>query len=62
MFNASNWNALAEFDPLWTIVSEPDKKFGKWNREEFFSSGAREARCVLAVCKANFIGISFDRF
>src|ERR1700686_1702245 len=62
MLNASNWNALAEFDPLWTILSEPDKKFGKWNREEFFSSGAREARRVLAICKANFIDISFDRF
>jgi SAM-dependent methyltransferase len=62
MFSASNWNALAEFDPLWTILSEPDKKFGKWNREEFFSSGAREAQRVLAICKANSIDISFDRF
>ena len=62
MLNASNWNALAEFDPLWTILSEPDKKFGKWNREEFFSSGAREAQRVLAMCKANSIDISFDRF
>ena len=62
MFNVSNWNALAEFDPLWTILSEPDKKFGKWNREEFFSSGAREAQRVLAICEANSIGISFDRF
>jgi hypothetical protein len=62
MFNASHWNALAKFDPLWTILSKPDKKFEKSNCEEFFSNGAREARRVLAICKAKSIDISFGRF
>jgi SAM-dependent methyltransferase len=60
--NASNWNALAELDPLWTILSEPEKKFGKWDPVEFFSLGRREAERVLAMCKASSIDISFGRF
>jgi ubiquinone/menaquinone biosynthesis C-methylase UbiE len=57
----SNWNALAELDPLWTILSEPDKKFGKWDTAEFFSTGEREAERVLAMCKASNLQISYGR-
>lgn len=57
----SNWNALAELDPLWTILSEPEKKFGRWDPVEFFSTGEREARRVLDLCKSNAIDISFGR-
>jgi ubiquinone/menaquinone biosynthesis C-methylase UbiE len=58
----SNWNALAELDPLWTILSEPEKKFGKWDSTEFFASGEGEAKRVLAMCKAASLNITFDRF
>ena len=57
----SNWNALAELDPLWTILSDPAKKFGKWDPEEFFSTGDREAERVLGMCKANGVGVSYGR-
>jgi ubiquinone/menaquinone biosynthesis C-methylase UbiE len=57
----SNWNALAELDPLWTVLSEPEKKFGKWDRGEFFSTGEREADRVLAMCKSHKIDLSFGR-
>jgi SAM-dependent methyltransferase len=55
----SNWNALAELDPLWTILSDPEKKFGKWDSAEFFSTGEREAERVLAMCKSRGINISY---
>jgi SAM-dependent methyltransferase len=55
----SNWNALAQLDPLWTILSDPAKKFGKWDREEFFGTGDREAERVLAMCKANGVDLSY---
>ncbi len=58
----SNWNALAELDPLWTVLSDPEKKFGKWDPEEFFSTGAQEAERVLAMCKANAINVSYGKF
>src|SRR5216684_4860957 len=54
----SNWNALAELDPLWTILSDPEKKFGKWDSGEFFSTGEREAERVLAMCKSHALNIS----
>jgi SAM-dependent methyltransferase len=57
----SNWNALAELDPLWTILSDPKKKFGRWDPEEFFSTGAQEAERVLAMCKSNAINISYGK-
>jgi SAM-dependent methyltransferase len=57
----SNWNAMAKLDPLWTILSHPDKKFGKWDPEEFFSTGDREAERVLRMCEANGVGISYGR-
>jgi ubiquinone/menaquinone biosynthesis C-methylase UbiE len=57
----SNWNALAELDPLWTILSEPEKKFGKWDAAEFFNTGNPEAQRVLEMCKSNAVDVSFGR-
>src|ERR1700730_4271716 len=55
----SNWNVLAELDPLWTILSDPEKKFGKWDAKAFFGTGTREAERVLAMCRANSLSISY---
>ena len=57
----SNWNAMANLDPLWAILSHPEKKFGKWDPEEFFSTGDREAERVLCMCEANGVDISYGR-
>jgi SAM-dependent methyltransferase len=56
-----NWNSLAELDPLWTVLSEPDKKFGKWDPNEFFSTGEKEAGRVLKMCESNGLAVSFDK-
>lgn len=56
-----NWNSLAELDPLWTVLSEPDKKFGKWNPDEFFSTGDKEASRVLKMCESTGLPITFDK-
>jgi SAM-dependent methyltransferase len=36
------WDTLARTDPLWAILSRPDKRGGKWAPEEFFRSGQVE--------------------
>ncbi len=54
----SNWNVLAKLDPLWTILSDPQKKFGKWDPKEFFATGEQEAQRVLAMCDAGGLEIS----
>jgi SAM-dependent methyltransferase len=55
----SNWNVLAKLDPLWTILSDPQKKFRKWDADEFFATGKLEAERVLAMC--NSLGMNFSR-
>jgi ubiquinone/menaquinone biosynthesis C-methylase UbiE len=55
----SNWNVLAKLDPLWTILSDPKKKFGKWEPAEFFATGKLEAERVLAMCDSNNVKISY---
>jgi SAM-dependent methyltransferase len=57
----SNWNVLAELDPLWTILSDPEKKFGKWDSKEFFGTGTKEAERVLALCRSNSLNISYGK-
>jgi ubiquinone/menaquinone biosynthesis C-methylase UbiE len=54
----SNWNVLAKLDPLWTVLSEPAKKFGKWDPQEFFLTGDREAQRVMAMCQSNNIPVT----
>jgi SAM-dependent methyltransferase len=57
----SNWNALAELDPLWAVLSNPQKRFGKWDPVEFFGKGKREAERVLAMCKSNAVDVSYGK-
>jgi SAM-dependent methyltransferase len=35
----SHWNAWGERDPFWAILSDPAKKDGGWNVDEFFQTG-----------------------
>jgi SAM-dependent methyltransferase len=37
-----NWDELAKDDPLWAVLTYPDKKGGRWTVEEFLSEGRRE--------------------
>ena len=33
------WEELAHLDPLWSILSQPDRQHGAWEITEFFHSG-----------------------
>ncbi len=57
----SNWNVLAKLDPLWTILSDPGKKFGGWEPEEFFATGEHEAKRVLGMCDSHGVNISYGK-
>jgi 2-polyprenyl-3-methyl-5-hydroxy-6-metoxy-1,4-benzoquinol methylase len=43
----SDWDRLGEIDPMWAILSDPSKKFGKWDEETFFNTGENEIAEVL---------------
>lgn len=58
---SSNWDAMAELDPLWAILSDPQKKFGRWDLADFFADGEREARRVIDICEKNGIRVSYGK-
>jgi len=44
------WEDLAELDPLWAILTDGKKQFGRWDLDEFFASGRREIDDLMGVC------------
>ncbi len=42
-----NWDGLGKIDPLWAILTCPEKKGNKWQIEEFFEKGVREIQEVM---------------
>ena len=37
-----NWTLLGEEDPLWLVLTDPDKKGNRWTEAEFFATGRAE--------------------
>lgn len=37
-----DWDALGRTDPLWAILTDEQKRRGKWDLEEFFATGREE--------------------
>jgi SAM-dependent methyltransferase len=44
----AEWETLADVDPLWAILSDPERRGGKWTPEEFFAEGEEEVELMLA--------------
>jgi ubiquinone/menaquinone biosynthesis C-methylase UbiE len=42
-----DWNELAELDPYWAILTLPGTRFGGWDSDEFFATGATEIDGVM---------------
>jgi len=47
-----DWEELAEHDPLWAVLSDPARKGGRWDLQEFLDTGEREAETALASAAA----------
>ncbi|MEM1145863.1 MAG: class I SAM-dependent methyltransferase [Pseudomonadota bacterium] len=41
------WENLGASDPYWAVLSQPSKRHGRWEPDEFFEIGHREIRAVL---------------
>jgi len=46
-----DWDEIARLDPLWAILSDPAKRHGGWDMEEFLATGQREIGAVLESAK-----------
>jgi SAM-dependent methyltransferase len=52
---AHTWEALARNDPLWAVLSEPDKRGRKWDLQAFLATGEEFIDTVLG--RATSVGI-----
>jgi ubiquinone/menaquinone biosynthesis C-methylase UbiE len=43
------WDKLGEMDPLWAVITDPKRRFGKWKVDEFFAHGDREIARVMDI-------------
>lgn len=43
-----DWEELARLDPMWAVVSSPERRFSRWDTDEFFATGEREVAALLA--------------
>jgi SAM-dependent methyltransferase len=50
-----DWEELARLDPLWAILSDSDKRFGRWNLDDFLRTGDEEISTLMA--SASQIGV-----
>jgi SAM-dependent methyltransferase len=44
-----DWEQLAAVDPLWAVLTQADKRGGRWGREEFLATGEAEVAEVMAA-------------
>jgi SAM-dependent methyltransferase len=47
-----NWDEFGKTDPLWAILTNPGRKGGKWDPEEFFASGRQDIAGVMRRAQA----------
>lgn len=54
-----HWHAFGKMDPMWAILTWPDRKDNKWQRDEFFQTGVIEIDLVIQYIKS--FGITIPR-
>jgi SAM-dependent methyltransferase len=47
----SAWDGFGRDDPLWAILTHPDKKGRKWDEDEFFQTGEEQIESILQRAK-----------
>jgi SAM-dependent methyltransferase len=56
-----HWDAFARRDPLWAVLTAPDKQGGRWTPEEFFRWGALEIEALAELLRARGIELRGGR-
>jgi SAM-dependent methyltransferase len=46
-----DWDDLAALDPYWSVLTEPGKRFGGWDRQEFLRSGEIEIERLMVAAQ-----------
>lgn len=54
-----NWEGLGRRDPLWAVLTDPDKQCGGWDVHQFFQTGVDEIVAVMR--RADVLGLEVRR-
>jgi ubiquinone/menaquinone biosynthesis C-methylase UbiE len=54
-----HWDRLARQDPLWAVLTDPGKRDGGWDVDQFFQAGTEELSAVLQ--RAERLGVVVSR-
>jgi hypothetical protein len=41
-----HWDAFGRSDPLWAILTDPDRRGNRWDPVEFFETGRQEVAAI----------------
>jgi ubiquinone/menaquinone biosynthesis C-methylase UbiE len=52
-----NWTSLGEQDPMWAILTDPEKVGNRWQEDEFFETGRQQIKQILSELEAAGISI-----
>ena len=55
----SVWEGLARRDPLWAVLTAPDKRGNRWDEAEFFATGVQAVEGILRHVES--LGLTFCR-
>jgi SAM-dependent methyltransferase len=55
------WEDWAQADPLWAILSDPTRKGGRWELDEFFASGDHDVEEALRECAEHGLALARGR-
>jgi SAM-dependent methyltransferase len=56
-----NWNQFGKEDPLYAILTHPDKKENRWDQQEFFKTGEDEVKSLIDYITSLHVPITFRR-
>jgi SAM-dependent methyltransferase len=54
-----NWDEFGRTDPLWAVLTDPEKQGNKWKPEEFYATGRERVASLME--KLDSYGIPFER-
>ena len=56
---AKAWDTMADLDPLWAVLSDPQRKHGRWTWDDFMATGREHVSWILQ--EATALERVFDR-
>ncbi len=55
----TDWEEFAELDSKWAILTDPSKKYKRWDEKDFFKTGRQEVKNLIDLIKNLNINVKF---